>query len=323
MLTDYLGRCFAHWQIYRAIRRLADPRPDVRRQAVAELRLARPRCYKPLRRAAFRQRSLLAVHAAALLYDMDDAQGLYALLAQHSDRFLRVYYKPYLTDALQRVGGARIRDVLEVALDGIETSPLPREHWCLSLSVYALHALESLRFPLSDALWRRALAAHAPGFEDLRVCRNLFPVGDENHPRAARDEDWRTGSTLVAVRRAAVDALLASQPDTTFALLREALAHSAPEVQFTALHGLRRLRDPRALVLFQPLAADRRHPLSREARRAIEAFGDDQPDALTLVRAALPHTAKAEEELLRPARHADDVDIGTLLRVAPHKSRIF
>ena len=314
MLTDYLTRRFADWQIRRAIRRLADPRPDVRRQAVAELRLARPRCFKPLRRAAFRQRSLLAVHAAALLYDMDDAQGLYALLAQHSDRFLRAYYKPYLTSALQRVGGERILNVLEVALDGIETAPLWREHWCLSLSMYALHALEALCFPLSDALWQRALTAYTPDFENLHVCRAFVPSGEPTARAGAKDDDWRVGSTLVAVRRAAVDALLITQPDAAFDLLRDALKHHASEVQLTALYGLRRLRDPRALVLLQPIAADRRHPLSREARRAIESFGASQPDALTLVRAALPHTQETSAELLRPVADTNEADPTTLLR---------
>ena len=314
MFSQPISRLYTHYQIHRAIRLLSDPRPDVRAATAVQLRGARALSAKPLRQVAFRKRSLTAVYAAELLVEMEDAQGLYALLAQYSDRYLSVWYGQYLRLVLARVGSERILHVLEAALDWMETSPLLREHWCLSLSVYALHALEALRAPIPLILWKRALSAYSPGFEDLRVCRTVVTTSETMGSVAAAHEDnWRVGSTLVAVRRVAVDALLTLNREGAFDLLREALAHSSPEVQITALYGLAHLRDSRAYVLLQPIAADRRHPLSRDARRVIESFGASQPDALTLVRAAIAHES-APEELLRPSAPRTDTDPDTMLR---------
>lgn len=316
MFSQPIGRLYARYQIYRAIRLLNDPRPEVRSAAAVQLRGAQSLSVKPLRQVAFRQRSLLAVHAAELLVEMEDAQGLYALLAQYSDRYLSVWYGQHLRMVLARVGSERILRVLEAALDWIEISPLLREHWCLSLSVYAIHALEALRARVPVSLWRRALSAYSPGFEDLRVCRTVVTTQDNaGGSTSTFDDNWRVGSTLAAVRRVAVDALLTLDRPHAFDLLRDALAHSSPEVQITAMYGMAHLRDLRAYVLLQPIAADRRHPLSKDARRVIESFGSRQPDALTLVRAAIPQDA-APEELLRPSVPLTDADPDTLLRVA-------
>ena len=207
--------------------------------------------------------------------------------------------------------------VLEAALDWMETSPLLREHWCLSLSVYAIHALEALRARVPLSLWRRALVAHSPGFEDLRSCRMVVATQDNGGgSTSAYDDNWRVGSTLAAVRRVAVDALLTLDRSHAFDLLRDALAYDSPEVQITAMYGLAHLRDERAYVLLQPIAADRRHPLAKDARRVIESFGMRQPDALTLVRAAAPMEV-APEELLRPSAHLQDDNPDTLLRIVP------
>ncbi len=315
MLSDTFGRYYSLYRVHRAIRLLNDPRLPLRADAKEQLRSARSLSVKPLRQVAFRQRSLLAIHAAELLIEMDDAQGLYALLAQYSDRYLASWHGQHLRMILGRVGSERILRVLEASLDWMETSPLLREHWCLSLSVYALHALEALRARVPFSLWRRALSAYSPGFEDLRACRAVVSMNEIlGSSASAHDDNWRVGSTLAAVRRVAIDALLTLDRAHAFDLLRDALAHSAPEVQLTALYGLAHLRDPRAYVLLQPIAADRRHPLARDARRVIESFGSRQPDALTLVRAAAPQEIRPNE-LLRPTTPVTDADPDTLLRV--------
>jgi hypothetical protein len=311
-----IERFYARWQMGRAVRRLNHPNEAMRAHAEQLLRAGSPACWPLLRRVAFRQRSRLAVTAAELLYILGDSQGLYALLEQFANGSMYGWYGPYLRRALRQVGNEKVLSVLEVALERIETPPLPREDWSLSLAVYALHALKSLNAPVPRAVWKRAITVCVPGFEDLRVCRALLPIlpGLDPDPTLTPPlQEWRVGSTLAAVRRAAVDALLALDWPGTFELLRDALGHADPQVQLTAIYGLRRLADARAYVLLQPIAASRRHPLNRDARRAIEALGTREPDALTLVRPSQSATV-LPDELLRPAYGSAEQAAETLLR---------
>lgn len=309
-------RTYSRLQIWLAVRRLDHKDERVRERAADLLRASGTHCWPRLRRIAFRHRSRLAVSAAELLYEMDDAQGLYALLTQYSDRYMVGWFGQHLRKALQRIGKQKILHVLEAALDRIEAPPITSEHWSLSLSVYALHALEALRAYVPPNVWRKAIVAYVPHFEDIRTCRAVVPTlatGDSRSGLTAPPDDWRVGSTVVAVRRAAVDALVTLERGSAFDLLREALAHTEPQVQLTAIYGLRRLRDPRAYTLLQPIAADRRHPLSRDARRAIESFGSRQPDVLTLMRPSQSGSA-SPQEMLRPATSEADADTDSLLR---------
>jgi hypothetical protein len=314
-----LHRVRAQWQIRNAIRRLVHTNDRAREEARARLRAASPACWPPLRNTAFRPRTGLAVVAADLLDELGDPQGLIALLSQYADPYMHGWYGVEIRRALQRIGVARIVSVLEHSLERLEAGEVNRHLWSLSVAVYALFALQSLRGSLSDTLWLRALTVSHPEFDDLRTCRSILPshsfadlIDKEVRPPS---EDWRVGTTLVAVRRAAVETLILLAPKQAFDLLRVTLTHQDPQVQISAIYGLRRLRDPRALVLLQPIAADRRHPLCRDARRAIEAFGTRLPDALTLVRGSALMSA-SPDQLLRPAARGEEADPETLLRAS-------
>jgi hypothetical protein len=314
-----LRRLHMQWRIRRAIHRLVYPNPGAREEARARLRALSPACWPQLRNTAFRPRTSIAVAAADLLEELGDPQGLIALLSQYADPYMHGWYGADIRTALQRIGMARIVTVLEHSLERLEAGEVSRHLWSLSVAVYALFALQSLRGSLPDALWLRALTVSHPDFDDLRTCRSILPSQSfaDLMYREARppSEDWRVGTTLVAVRRSAVETLLFLAPGQAFDLLRIALAHQDLQVQISAIYGLRRLRDPRALVLLQPIAADRRHPLCRDARRAIEAFGTRLPDELTLMRGSALVTA-TPDQLLRPASVTEEVDPDTLLRAS-------
>ncbi|HZO88944.1 MAG TPA: hypothetical protein VFB38_11455 [Chthonomonadaceae bacterium] len=300
----FLNAIYARWQIRRAINCLDDADEAVRARAEEQLRAVSPACWSALCRAAFRRRSSTGVTAARLLYDLGDARGLFALLEQFYDRDMYCWYGPHIRRALKQIGNEKVLAALETALTRMETLPLAPRCWSLYVAVYALHALAALHGYIPSGVWRRALTVHVPFYEDVRACRLALTAEWPETPAVA---------TLAAVRRAAVDALLALNKDEAFALLREALAHPAPQVQLTTIYGLRLLKDTRAYVLLQPIAADRRHPLARDARRAIESLGTRQPDALTLVRASQPALSDPGE-LLRPAASSAETLSETLLR---------
>jgi len=312
-----IHRAFAYWQIRVAIRRLVHRNPRVRDSAATALRAAGAACWPQLRAAAFRSQSRLAVAAADLLDQMGDGQGLIALLSQFAAS--ENWYEAEIRDALRRIGSERIAAVLDRSLERLEEPGLPRYNPALQVAANALYALAALHGSVSYDLWRRALMITQPHFEDLRTCRSLLP-GSASYAEMADSEvvlllshTRRVSSNLVAVRLAAVEALLTIARADAFDLLAYALRHPDPRVQCTAIYGLRRLRDTRAMVLLQPIAADRRNPLARDARRAIEAFGTRQPDALTLVRAASSSSAD-ERELLLPSHDAGRTAPETLLR---------
>lgn len=311
-----LEKIYARWQIRLAIRRLAHPDDAVRARALERLRASGTECWPQLRRVAYRQRSALAVVAAETLCHFGDTQGLYALLELYADGTMHLWYGygPRLRAQLQQIGPERIRGVLEFALDRIERQPTGRYCWSLSLAVYALYALKSLQAHVPDALWQRALMAQTPTlFEDLRECRAILPAITTEEAFSTPRTTWGVGRTVAAVRVMAIDALLTLDRPRALGLLAAALQSDMPQVQLTAIYGLRRLRDPRAAVLLQPIAADRRHALARDARRAIEAFGTKQPDSITLVRASQPDFIPPEE-LLRPASASTEDAPETLLR---------
>jgi hypothetical protein len=311
-----LEHWYAWWQVRRAVFCLDHPVEDIRERAAETLRASSPRCWPRLRRVAYRGRSRLAINAARLLYDLGDPQGLYALLEQFADGAMYGLYQHELRRSLRAVGNEKILGVLEFSLDRLETPPIPHHCWSLSLSLYALHALKSLQAEIPIPTWRRAVQAYVPDFESLRDARIVLPVTSPNDTKYALTPplaDWRVGYTVAAVRRVAIDVLLTLKRESAFDLLKEALAHESPEVQLTAIYGLRRLRDERAYILLQPFAANTHHPLHRDAKRAIESLGAKEPDVLTLLRASQPENTPAEE-LLRPAASNSSEAPETLLR---------
>lgn len=311
-----IERVLARIQMARAVRRLGSKSPVLIAQATEELRSAGERSHALLLNLAFRERSPAAVRAAALLYSMGEKQGLYALLDQFYNQGMAIWYGNMLKLELERIGEKQIIHCLEEALD---YEMLANRSWGPALGIFALHAIDQLKILLPETLWLRALTVYCPGYEDLRVCRTLLPVGWSTRSLRANEALYTknmrsevTLATLAQIRRQAVDILLHRRPGSLYLLLHKVIAHEAPEVQLTAVYGFWRLGDSRACLVLQPIAANRRHPIARDARRAIESFGERLPEALTLVRASGP--AVRENQLLRPAATYEQVPPEFLLR---------
>ncbi len=173
-------------------------------------------------------------------------------------------------------------------------------------------ALEILRFldpdaPLPPDFLRRALVVRMAGGEDLYLVRALLA---DPHPSGLEH--------VCLIRREAIELAL-GRPDRepTYALLSRTLAYPNGAVQLTALYGLERLGDPRALRQMRPLADNPAHPLRDDARRLIAQWTTRTPDEITLLRPAAPETPAS---LLRPILVPPDDQAATLLRPCPLKS---
>ncbi len=305
------------WSLRKALRDLQRESPERHNAAVKILAANSPRCWNGLRKIALREKGLRAVSAAKLLYDLGDTQGLFALLEQHSSSEVRREAEGYLDECLRKVGPQRIQGLLEEALRSLELREPEKGAWGLALSIYAMRVLGDFHHILPQELFARMLFLSHPHFESLSVCRSVFPFTAFADYRLNRSEaiiDFYIGATIAAVRRVGVEYMLDQEGSRAFAVLSEAFGHADPQVQFTAIYGLCRLRDPRALPMFQRIASNKKHPLSQDAQRAIELFSTKLPDVLTLVRASQQSVSPGE--LLRPATFQAEQHSETLLRPA-------
>ncbi len=303
------------WRLRQAFRDLQGQSSEKHDAAVQVLIASSPRCWHGLRKIAFREKGTRAVSAAKLLFDLGDTQGIFALLEQYSSVEVRREAEGYLEECLRKVGPQRVEALLNEALQSVERRPLTNETWGLAASVYALRVLVSFRHILPQATLSRAILISQVTFDSLTACRAIFPYTaftDYRVGQAGPMEDYFVGDSLAALRRSAVDTLLAQEGAAAFALLCKALAHPDVHVQFAAIYGLCRLREERALPLFQRIASNKKHPLAHDAQRAIERFGTKLPDVLTLVRGSQLSTAP--DELLRPAGFSEEKSPDTLLR---------
>ncbi len=302
-----------HWlqgrlQVHRAMGRLTLQDVDSCRNARYILCSNPLLAQAPLRRAAFRQSSGLAIEAALLLLQMRDVQGLYALMSQTTDAHLVRWHRGRLLHALQEAGRERITDLLEECLllaENGQVQPLT-DHWAMPLAVYALTSLQFMNAFPGSTLMQRALCIHHEQ-EGMRLCRAMLPTCD-----SAPSADWQHSGTWFAIRMAAVETLAASHSEEALLLLGNALQRPQLPVQYTALYGLYRLKTSRGRKLLQPLLTDSRHPLYRDALQLLEWLGGNVTDALTLVRPssdALP----VHEALLRPARQSAEETENELL----------
>jgi hypothetical protein len=294
------------------------------RKAVETLVASSPRCWHGLRKIAFKEKGSRAVSAAKLLYDLGDGQGLFALLEQYSSQEVRREAAAYLDHALRQVGPQRIEALLTESIQSVQRRSVANGTWGLAAGVYALRVLEDFRHTLPLTLLQQCILLSQPQFDNLAACRAVFPFTAFTDYRVMRPEamnDFYIGSSPASVRRAATDVLIAQEGSQAFAFLSEACAHSDPQVQYAALYGLSRLRDQRALPLFQRLASNRKHPLAHDAQRAIEVFGTRLPDVITLVRGS--QVGGSPSELLRPAAQTPEKSPETLLRPsAPAPPRV-
>jgi len=308
---------FLGWiRIHKALRDLQGPSEERHKAAVEILAASRARCWHGLRKIAFKEKGIRAVSAAKLLFDLGDKQGLFALLEQHSSAEVRREAEVPLDRALREVGPQQIEALLRASIRSLEERQVVNDPtWGLAVSVYALRVLEDFRHSLPPSLLAHCILLSQPQFDNLAACRAVFPFTAFTDYRAARPEpinDFYIGSSLATVRRAAIDSLIAQEGPQAFAILSEAVAHADPQVQYAGLYGLCRLRDERALPLFQRMASNRKHPLAHDAQRSIEVFGTKLPDILTLVRGS--QLGASPGELLRPAGQAQEKSPETLLR---------
>lgn len=302
-------------RMHKALSDLQGASPEKHEKAVEILIACSPRCWHGLRKIAFKEKGVRAVSAAKLLFDIGDNQGLFALLEQYSSLEVRREAEAFLNQSLRQIGPQRIEALLTEAIHSLQRRTFADSKWGLAVSVYALRVLEDFRHTLPQTLLHRCILLSQPQFDNLAACRAVFPFTAFTDYRVTRAEpinDFYIGSSLAAVRRAAADVLIAQDGPLVFAFLSETFAHSDPQVQYTALYGLSRLRDERALPLFQRLASNRKHPLAHDAQRAIEVFGTKLPDVLTLVRGS--QLSSSPQELLRPAGQSEEKSPETLLR---------
>lgn len=307
-----IERAIRWWRIRNALRDLQ----HLTRHAAAEESLiaASPHSWPGLRKIAFKERGSRAVSAAHLLVQLGDRQGLFALLEQYSSPEVRGEAGALLDKTLRQIGPQHIEAALTDSIRSLQRQALGSGAPALAISVYALRVLEDFRQPLSPSLLSQAIMVTHPQFDPLATTRAVFPFTAFTDFRTGQTEvinDFYIGSSLAPVRRAAVDFLISQEGAQAFALLSEAMAHPDPHVQYAALYGLSRLREERALPLFQRIASNRKHPLAHDAQRAIEVFGTRLPDILTLVRGSQP---SAPEDLLRPASGVEEIAPETLLR---------
>jgi hypothetical protein len=116
----------------------------------------------------------------------------------------------------------------------------------------------------------------------------------------------------VHIRRCVIDTLVKRSPGVLFSMLEQIISIKDANVQLTAVHGFWRLGDRRAIVLIQQIAANRRHPHWKAARRAIESFGTTEPQEVTLVRPSMENAKSAL--LVRPIAEVVDPEPELLLR---------
>jgi HEAT repeat protein len=305
----------AWWRIRQALRALQGSSEDQHRAAVEALVASSPRCWHGLRKIAFKEKGVRSVSAAKLLFDLGDAQGLFALLEQYSSLEVRREAEAYLDQSLRQIGPQQIEALLKEAIRSLERRPLGNGTWGLAVAVYAMRVLEDFRHVLPQSLLTQCILLSQPDYDSFAASRSVFPFTAFTDCRVARPEtvnDFYVGSSVAAVRRVATDILVGQEDQQAFSFLGEALAHSNPQVQYAALYGLCRLRDERALPLFQRIASNRKHPLAHDAQRAIELFGTKLPDILTLVRGS--QLSSPPDELLRPATYSEEKAPETLLR---------
>ncbi len=308
---NIVEKLLAGFRIALAARRLGSSDYNAQLRAVEHLRAAGTRSWAQLRKYAFRGKQIHSLRAASLLHDMGDDQGLWALMELLSKTSLTPEVKAGVRSELERIGQKEIIGCLETALDRIDQGRFLPSHWSLALCVHTLKAIDDLGLRLNEQMWLRLLTLHASAMDDIRVCRMVTPV-DYKRGRSLDPNAWPAGSSLVQVRRCAVDILMKRQPERLFDLLKQTMRSSDRDVQLTAIHGLWRLGDRKAIVILQPIAVNKHHPYNREARRAIESFGSSQPEELTLVRAS--ESAGNPGQMLRATVAQPQMDVEALLR---------
>jgi HEAT repeat protein len=129
----------------------------------------------------------------------------------------------------------------------------------------------------------------------LRFVR-MGAVYEEGGAGPLRHSDWREIGG--PIRAAASDALLARLGAIAYPLLIETMYDVRTEARASAITGLGRLGDRRALSHLEPIAGQPEHPLNATAVEAVAAIRRTHPEMMVLLR---PSDRASAGELLRPA----------------------
>ncbi len=247
-----------------------------------------------------------ACGAAVLLARFGDAEGIGFVLSRSCEEewILRCVRDghPEGLRALRRLERAAVGGALHAALDSAAGERDPQV--CLQHLVVALGALRVLVI-----------------FEETSP-RDWYARALRFGPKSLRGLHGNSSGALARnltahVRAAALRGLLTEHLHHCLEGLIELLTEEDPAVGQTAILGLLRLGDRRALPSLQAIAFGKGHPLANQARTAVEVLAGAKSDSLVLLRAAAPEDTPAEE-LLRPAAlaHADLDAQWTLIRPA-------
>ncbi|HZP84546.1 MAG TPA: hypothetical protein VFB21_23125 [Chthonomonadaceae bacterium] len=230
----------------------------------------------------------LACGATLALARLGDREALRRTLARcyEEEWLLRCVRDGHIEGlhALRWLGRGRVGEALREALDAAASERDPQ--LCLNHLASALGALRALVIfdgVSPQAWWERAMH-YGPH------CLHWLHRGIAG--AMAR-------SLTAHVRSVGVRGLLLEYPAESFRALACAAQSDDLAVVHTAILGLHRLGDKRALPVLQSIAFTPRHPLAHIARVAIEELAGAKSDPLALLRAAQPEVEP--EELLRPA----------------------
>lgn len=286
-----------------AVRALGSEHVPARQKAEALLRANRHHALPLLYAVAAAQTPpLRAVRAAMLLHRLQEKEGAELLRRMAREPHLRDGDSSILlSHAVREAVGADL--YLRQATSALALlEQRPESFRALSRFRQAMEILRFLHTPPAPDFLRRALVVRTVGGENLSLVRAALAESPGVHLEHAS-----------LVRKEAVTTVLRlDDRDRAFALLAESVRHPNPAVQLTAIYGLERLEDPRAVGLLLPLARDPDSPIYADARRVIGLLRYEAPDVFTLLRPALPETP--DIELLRPAAHRRDDAPESLLR---------
>jgi hypothetical protein len=287
-----------------AVRALGHECLAVRLKAEACLRADRRHAIPLLRRAARLQApAVRAVRAAVVLHQLEDRDGIELLRRMTREPGLR---NSEARDLLRRASREIIGPEFYIRQATAALTRLEQMPESLAAIGRFRQALEILRFleaPVPLDILRRALVVRTIGGENLSLVRTVL---DGTHDICLEH--------VSMARMAAVEALLHQEDrQRAYTLLSRQLAHPSTAVQITAMYGLERLGDTRAIGPLLPIARDPDSPLCDDARRLLTLLNYGTPDVLTLLRPSMLATV-LPKELLRPAAHAPDSTPETLVR---------
>lgn len=172
------------WRIRKALRALQGSSEEKHRAAVETLVASSPRCWHGLRKIAFKEKGVRAVSAAKLLFDLGDAQGLFALLEQYSSPEVRREAEALLDQSLRQIGPQRIEALLTEAVRSLRLAD--PQTWGLAVAVYAMRVLADFRHVLPQSLLTQCILLAQPQYDSLAECRSVFPFTAFTNHRVAR-----------------------------------------------------------------------------------------------------------------------------------------